>query len=62
MAISKRGFENIPTLKMEESSLNAFIALNISIITKTVRDKVDAVFFPTVKYKHGSFSNSVNCP
>lgn len=45
-AIISQGLENNPTLKMLESSLKALTALSISIKTKTLKDKVDAFFFP----------------
>ena len=44
-----RGFENRPTLKILESSERALRAFNISIITKTDNDNVDALAFPCVK-------------
>ena len=36
----------------------ALKALNISIITKTVKDNVEAFYLPQVKYKQGSFDKS----
>ena len=53
MAISSQIFPNIPILRSEVSSLNAFKALNISIITSTVNERVEAFCFPIVKYKQG---------
>lgn len=46
IAYIKKGFANKPTFNIEESSDKAFIAFNISIITKTVSDNVDAFIFP----------------
>lgn len=40
------GLQNNPTLKILESSLRALTAFNISINTKTLKDKVEAFFFP----------------
>lgn len=57
MATSKNGLAKIPISKREASSDKALTALNISIITKTVKDKVEAFYFPQVKYKQGSSSN-----
>ncbi len=45
--------QKIPIQKIEESSLNALMALSISIKTNTVKDIVDALALPTVKYKQG---------
>jgi len=36
----------------------AFIELSISIITKTVKDKVEALAFPAIKYEQGFFEKS----
>jgi len=43
---------------MDYSSDKALKAFNISIITKTVRDKVAGFYFPQVKYKQGSLEKS----
>lgn len=43
---------------MEASSDKALMAFNISIITKTVNDKVEAFYFPQVKYKQGLVEKS----
>lgn len=51
IATKRRGLAKIPTVKMEDSSDKALRALNISIITKTVKDKVEAFYLPQVKYK-----------
>jgi hypothetical protein len=40
---------NIPVYNKDFSSLRALIALNISIITKVVKDKVEAFDLPQVK-------------
>lgn len=48
-AINSQGFPKRPTVRREESSLKAFMALNISITTITDKDMVDAFFFPRVK-------------
>jgi hypothetical protein len=50
MAIKSKGLAKNPTVKREDSSDKAFTALNISIITKTVRESVEAFYFPQVKY------------
>lgn len=49
IATNKSGLANIPTVNKEDSSDNALIALNISIITKTVSERVEAFYFPHVK-------------
>jgi len=46
IATNKNGLAKIPIVKSEESSLRAFKALNISIMTRTVRDKVEAFCLP----------------
>jgi len=48
----------IPVVNNDFSSLKAFTALNISIITNTVKDIVDGFSFAHVKYPHGSFDIS----
>ena len=48
-AINNQGFPRRPIVSREESSLKAFMALNISITTITDKDMVDAFFFPKVK-------------
>jgi len=58
MAINNKGLAKIPIYKIEASSDKALIALNISIITKTVKDKVEAFYFPHVKYKQGLVEKS----
>jgi len=45
------------TYNKEPSSDKALKALNISINTRTVKDKVEAFYFPTVKYLQGCSSN-----
>jgi len=42
----KMGLEKRPTVSKLESSLRALMALNISIMTRTDSDKVDALAFP----------------
>lgn len=49
MAISNHGFPNIPICRSEESSERALTALNISMVTSTESESVDALFFPLVK-------------
>jgi len=58
IAIKRKGLQKIPILNKEVSSLKAFKAFNISIITKTVKERVEAVDLPQVKYKQGSSLNS----
>lgn len=53
IAINNKGLAKIPTVATEDSSDKALIALNISIITNTVKDKVEAFYLPQVKYKQG---------
>ena len=53
IAINNQGLAKIPIVNNDESSLKAFKALNISITTSTVSDKVEAFCLPTVKYEHG---------
>ena len=50
------------TCNKEPSSDKALKALNISINTNTVKDKVEAFYFPTVKYLQGCSSNWVYFP
>jgi len=57
MANMSVGLASGPTVNKELSSDKAFNALNISITTRTVNDKVDAFYFPKVKYLHGCDSN-----
>jgi hypothetical protein len=40
---------NIPVVNKDFSSLRALTALNISIITKVVKDNVEAFYLPQVK-------------
>jgi hypothetical protein len=49
MATIRYMLENIPILRIELSSLRALRALNISMITRTLRDKVEAFCLPQVK-------------
>jgi hypothetical protein len=49
-------FKNIPHYNNDFSSLIALIALNISIMTRFVKAKLDAFYLPRVKYLHGSLS------
>jgi len=58
MAINNHGLAQIPIVNNDESSLKAFKALSISIITKTDNDNVLAVYLPAVKYVHGFFEKS----
>jgi len=58
IAINNHGLAQIPIVNNEESSLKAFKALSISIITNTDNDNVLAVYLPTVKYVHGFFEKS----
>ena len=66
IATSKYGLANNPItnkdpsyeIKNKNTSDNAFKALNISIMTKTERLRVDAFYLPHEKYKHGSFEKS----
>jgi len=53
MATNNHGLANKPMVKIEESSLKAFKALNISMTTRTVKERVEAFCLPTVKYEHG---------
>ena len=48
-AINNQGFPRMPIWNREESSLKALIELNISIVTKTESERVDAFCFPRVK-------------
>ena len=48
-AINNQGLPSMPIWNKEESSLKALIELNISIVTKTERERVDAFCFPRVK-------------
>jgi hypothetical protein len=45
-ATIKIGLAKIPIVKILESSLRALIALNISIVTRTDKDIVEALAFP----------------
>lgn len=45
----RNGLANIPTVNKDPSSDKALRALNISIITKTVNERVEAFLFPYVK-------------
>lgn len=58
IATSKYGLANNPITNIDPSSDNAFKALNISIMTKTERLRVDAFYLPQEKYKHGSLEKS----
>ena len=53
-----QGFANNPDFKRDWFSDIAFIAFNISIITNTVKERVDAFAFPDIKYLQGSAENS----
>jgi len=46
-------------VKSELSSEMAFIALSISINTRTESDRVEAFTLPTVKYVHGFVEKSI---
>lgn len=48
-AAINQGLANNPIVKIDESSLRALMALSISIKTRTVKDIVEALAFPTVK-------------
>jgi len=56
-ATIKEGFRNGPTVRSELSSDKALKALNISITTNTVKERVEAFYFPNVKYLQGCSSN-----
>jgi hypothetical protein len=56
----KYGLMNGDIVSSELSSEIALSAFNISITTRTERDRVDAFIFPDVKYEHGLFAKS--CP
>lgn len=49
MASNRRGLQNSPMERIEESSERALRALSISIITKTERDRVEAFYLPHMK-------------
>jgi len=49
IASKSQGFPNIPIFNSDWSSLKAFTALNISIVTKTDNERVDGIDLPTVK-------------
>jgi len=49
IATNNHGLANKPIVKIEESSLKAFKALNISMTTRTVKERVEAFCLPTVK-------------
>lgn len=57
IATNNQGLAKIPIVRIDESSLRAFKALNISITTRTVRERVEAFCLPTVKYEHGLVVN-----
>lgn len=46
IATIKIGLAKIPIVKILESSLRALTALNISIVTRTDKDIVEALAFP----------------
>lgn len=58
MANKRYGFIRGDIVNRELSSEIAFNAFNISITTKTLRDKVLAFTFPAVKYWHGFLTKS----
>ena len=59
IASSSHGFFHGGICSSEPSSESAFRALNISIVTRTESDIVDAVSFPLpVMYLHGSLDRS----
>jgi hypothetical protein len=59
MARRRYGLTNGLMVRRELSSEIALRAFNISITTRTDRDKVDAFTFPSTKYLHGSFCKSI---
>lgn len=58
IANNYHGLAKIPDVMIDIFSDIAFIELSISIITKTVKDKVEALAFPAIKYEHGFFEKS----
>ena len=58
IATIKYGLTKIPVVNKDCSSEIALKALNISIITNTVKLRVLAFCFPQVKYKQGSYEKS----
>ena len=58
IATSNHGFNHTGIESNELSSEIAFMALNISITTKTVKLRVQGLVLKTVKYEHGSFDKS----
>lgn len=56
MAKSSHGFTHGGIDNKLESSERAFRELNISMATKTERERVVALTFPYWKYSHGSLS------
>merc|ERR1712023_430290 len=65
IAASSHGLTHGGMVTSEPSSEIALSALNISIVTRTDSDSVDALTFPSVKYLHGlcfSVSNSPMTP